>query len=164
MLASSMMLALAALGPALRPSEFVPDEFVEPSIRLLTRYSLSRGAPSASRASLRILKKSFQPTIPGAPPSRHPCLLLTARTRCHRHHASACVSTSRASLRSLRRRSDVDSTRARNDRPAKPVDQDKGISTCGKAVRRSGISRGSLRAGQAHRSRPARHPPLRVPA
>jgi hypothetical protein len=40
-------------GPALRPSKIAPGDFVEPSIRLLTRYSLSRGAPSASRAPLR---------------------------------------------------------------------------------------------------------------
>jgi hypothetical protein len=32
-------------------------EGFEPSIRLLTLYSLSRGAPSASRASLRVLSR-----------------------------------------------------------------------------------------------------------
>ena len=84
--------ALRAAGPALRPSKFVPDEFVEraasaklpvllpslsaryekrptggrfsylaeregfePSIELLTLYTLSRGAPSTTRPSLRIV-------------------------------------------------------------------------------------------------------------
>ena len=82
--------ALRAEGPALRLSRFVPDEFVErervllhrqirktplagrvsylaeregfePSIELLTLYSLSRGAPSATRASLQICYLQFAP-------------------------------------------------------------------------------------------------------
>ena len=80
-------------------------EGFEPSIRLLTRYSLSRGAPSASRASLRILK-SFASTVHGACSSRHPCLLLAARTRCpSRHRPSARVSAHRVSSNQIACRS-----------------------------------------------------------
>src|SRR5690348_6296434 len=42
-------------------------EGFEPSIRLLTRYSLSRGAPSASRASLRIVCIYFEPSMVSVP-------------------------------------------------------------------------------------------------
>src|SRR5690242_7957068 len=45
-------------------------EGFEPSIRLLTRYSLSRGAPSASRASLRIVCIYFEPSMVSVPPAR----------------------------------------------------------------------------------------------
>ena len=47
-------IASGAIGPRRASgSEMAEREGFEPSIRLLTRYSLSRGAPSASRAPLR---------------------------------------------------------------------------------------------------------------
>ena len=81
-------------------------EGFEPSIRLLTRYSLSRGAPSASRAPLRFVVQSLRAIL------AHP----------HRSHAmsfkaslNARVSTSQAPLRfrHVVRRAGSESTAAR---------------------------------------------------
>ena len=56
-------------------------EGFEPSIEFLTLYSLSRGAPSASRAPLRIYIDHNFDSLPipfrGAFSARHPCLALS---------------------------------------------------------------------------------------
>src|SRR5690348_12695760 len=65
-------------------------EGFEPSIRLLTRYSLSRGAPSASRASLRIQILSNQPSVV--------CSQSASMPPPHRSHAMPPASCKRSRL------------------------------------------------------------------